>query len=66
MFPLRFQRRYLQRGSLRVISTPSQRCISYSPVLWDPINATTTSTELKAATETQDIKTLDALLKVVS
>ncbi|KAJ8583428.1 Thioesterase/thiol ester dehydrase-isomerase [Rhizopogon salebrosus TDB-379] len=61
MFTLCFR---LQRRALRVLQvSPSQRCISSSPVLR---NATTTSTELKAVTETQDIKALDSLLKVVS
>jgi len=35
-------------------------------MLWRTTKATPTSTELKAVTETQDIKALDGFLKVVS
>lgn len=70
MLAFRLQRQYLPSrslGSLRVrVLSPSQRHISYSPVLWNITNTPTTSTELKAVTEIQDIKALDGFLKLVS
>lgn len=68
MFALHLlKRRCFHSRSLKYILTPSQRWISSSPAqLGSTINATTTPTELKATTETEDIKALDNLLKVVS
>jgi acyl-coenzyme A thioesterase 9 len=61
------KRRCFHSRSLKYVLTPSQRWISSSPAqLGSTINATTISTELKATTETEDIKALDNLLKVVS
>lgn len=61
------KRRCLHSRSLKYNLAPSQRWISFSPTrLGKTIDATTTPTELKAATETQDIKALDSLLKAVS
>ena len=45
---------------------PLSAMYTISPVLCRTTEATPTSTELKAVTETQDIKALDGLLKVVS
>lgn len=59
--------RHLPTRSFKYVLAPSQRSISSSPAqLGKTVDATTTSTELKATTETQDIKALDDLLKVVS
>lgn len=68
MFALRLPKRQCLRSrSLKYVLAPSQRWISSSPAqLWKTTHATSTSTELKAATETQDIKALDNLLKAVS
>lgn len=68
MFAVRsLKGRHLPTRSFKHVLAPSQRSISSSPAqLGKTIDATTTSTELKAATETQDIKALDDLLKVVS
>lgn len=70
MFALRLlKRRCLHRRSLKYeyVLAPSQRWISSSLAqLGKAIDGTTTPTELKAATETQDIKALDNLLKAVS
>ena len=58
------KRQCLHRGLvLRVLGPSPKQWMSSSAVLW---NTTTTSTEVKAATETQDIKVLDSLLKLVS
>lgn len=68
MFALHLlKRRCFCSRSLKFVLTPSQRWISSSPAqLGSTINATTTPTELKATAETEDIKALDNLLKVVS
>lgn len=58
--------RHLPTRSFKYVLAPSQRSISSSPAQLGKTVDATTSTELKAATETQDIKALDDLLKVVS